>query len=321
MSTFRFAVMGAGDISHKFCDAARRIPGCEICAVSSKSPERAKAFASREGIPSAYGSYAEMLEKENPDCVYIGADTGSHYSLTMLCLGHKTPVLCEKAQFCSVKEALSAMEFAKKQGVFMMEAMWSYFLPAIKTAKKWLDEGRIGKVYASDCVIGFKAPTHEGNRYFTTELGGGAAYDLTVYTYDLTTFMLGRDYLDCAVSSLWHESGVDTLNHAVLRYPGALASMTSSIIGPLDERLIIYGENGRIVVPSSHFASQAMLYSQDGKLSEHFKDGVTQNGFIYEVAEAVECVRAGRIESEVVPHSVTLDSTKFYEKIFATRNN
>lgn len=320
MSLFRFAIMGAGDISHKFCDAARRIDGCEIAAVSSKSSERAKRFAERENIPSYYGSYSEMLENEKPDCVYIGADTGSHYALTMLCLEHRVPVLCEKAQFCSVKEALSAIDCAKKYGVFMMEAMWSYFLPAIRTAKMWVDSGRIGKIYASDCVIGFKAPTHEGNRYFNTELGGGTAYDLTVYTYDLTTLMLGRDYIDCAVSSLWDESGVDTLNHAVLRYDGALASMTSSIIGPLEERLIIYGEKGKIIVPSSHFASEALLFASDGKITEHFRDSVTENGFIYEVEEAVRCVREGRIESEVVPQSVTLDSTKFYEKIFATRN-
>ncbi len=320
MSEFRFAIMGAGDISRKFCDAVRRIEGCRVAAVSSKSLERAKSFAAREGVPAAYGSYAEMLEKEKPDCVYIGADTASHYALTMLCLEHKVPVLCEKAQFCSVKEALSAIAFAKKQGVFMMEAMWSYFLPAVKTVKKWVDGGRIGKIYASDCTIGFKAPTHEGNRYFTTELGGGTAYDLTVYTYDLTVLMLGRNYLDCAVSSLWHESGVDTLNHAVLRYDGALASMTSSIIGPLEERLIIYGDGGKIILPHSHFASEATLYTSDGRVAEHFKDTETENGFLYEVEEAVRCVREGRLESDVVPQRVTLDSTKFYEKIFATRN-
>ena len=99
MSTFRFAVMGAGDISHKFCDAARRIPGCEICAVSSKSLERAKAFASREGIPSAYGSYAEMLEKETPDCVYIGADPEFFSGISPLCLGVDNGLMAPSREF------------------------------------------------------------------------------------------------------------------------------------------------------------------------------------------------------------------------------
>ena len=320
MSAFRFAIMGAGDISRKFCDAARRLDNCTIVAVSSKSLDRAKAFADRENIPSAYGIYSEMLEREQIDCVYIGADTGSHFDLTMLCIEHKVPVLCEKAMFTNLKDAETAVAYAKKQGVFIMEAMWSYFLPAIKKAKEWVDSNRIGKILFSDAVIGFKAPTHEGNRYFNVELGGGVAYDLTVYTYDLTTLMLGHDYLDSEVTALWHESGVDTMNHAVLRYKDTLSSMTTSIINPLEERLILYGEEGKIVVPSSHFASNAYLYDKNGNLIEHFKDEITQNGFYYEVKEAMDCVLAGKLESDVVPLSVTLDSVKFYEKIYATKN-
>lgn len=317
---FRFAIMGAGDISRKFCDAVRRLEGVSVASVSSKSAERAKAFAEKEGIPTSYGSYAEMLESEKPDCVYIGADTASHCKLTVLCIEHGTPVLCEKAMFCNMKEAEDAIALAKKKGVFIMEAMWSYFLPAVKKAKEWVDAGRIGKIYASDATIGFKAPTHEGNRYFTTKLGGGVAYDLTVYTYDLTTLMLGHDWLDCEVSALWHESGVDTVDHAVLRYDGCLSSMTTSIVGPLEERLILYGEAGKIVLPSSHYASRAYLYGADGGLIEEFKDTVTENGFTYEAQEAVDCVLAGRTESPVVPLSVTLDSTRFYERIYGTRN-
>ena len=295
MSAFRFAVMGAGDISHKFCDAARRIGGCEVVAVSSKSLERAKNFAERESIPAAYDSYRDMLEREQIDCVYIGADTGSHFDLTMLCLEHRVPVLCEKAMFTNSCDAETAIAYAKKQGVFMMEAMWSYFLPAIKKAKEWVDSGKIGKIYASDCLIGFSAPTHPGNRYFNTELGGGVAYDLTVYTYDLTTLMLGHDYDDIAISALWHDSGVDTVNHITLRYPDCLASMTSSIIGPLEERLILYGEKGKIIVPSSHFASRAYLYNRAGELVEEFADVITENGFCGEVLEAKNCVQAGKL--------------------------
>lgn len=319
MSEFRWAIMGAGDISRKFCDAARRVENCTVAAVSSKSAERAEAFAKRENIPSHYSSYEEMLVKERPDCVYIGADTGSHFALTMLCLEHKIPVLCEKAMFCTAAEAEKAMKFAKEQNTFMMEAMWSYYLPAIKKAKEWVDGGKIGRIYFSDALIGFKAPTHPGNRYFNRELGGGTAYDLTVYTYDLTVLMLGRDYIESSETALWDKSGVDAVDHVVLKYNDAVSSMTTSIIGPLEERLILYGEEGKIVVPSSHFASQAFLYDKSGNLLEHFKDDVTENGFYYEVKDATECVIAGKLESDTVPHSVTLDSAKLYDRINSSR--
>ncbi len=317
--SFRYAIMGAGDISRKFRDAASRIEGCEVCAVSSKSAERARAFAEKEGVPASYGSYEEMLEKERPDCVYIGADTGSHFALTMLCLEHKVPVLCEKAMFTNLKDMRTAFGFAEKQGVFTMEAMWSYYLPAIRQAKKWVDDGRIGKIRFTDILLGFKAPTHPGNRYFNRELGGGTAFDLSVYTFDLTTLMLGHDFTDCHVSALWHESGVDTVNHATLTYDGCIASLTSSILNPLEERLIMYGEAGKIIVPHSHYANEAFLYDQDGKITEHFTDHKTENGFVYEVKDAMECVMNGKTESDTVPHSVTEASTEFYERIYEGR--
>ena len=313
---FRYAIMGAGDISRKFRDAVRYIDGCEVVAVSSKSMVRAKAFAEREEIPNYYDSYEEMLLSEKPDCVYIGADTGSHFALTMLCLEHKVPVLCEKAMFTNLSDMKTCFDFAEKQGVFVMEAMWSYFLPAIKKAKEWVDENKIGKIRFSDILLGFKAPTHDGNRYFNRSLGGGAAFDLAVYTFDITTLMLGHDFIKCDVSSLWHESGVDTLNHATLTYKDAIASLTSSIINPLEERLILYGEEGKIIVPHSHYANEALLFDKDGNLAERFTDNDPKNGFVYEVKEAMDCVLAGKLESGVVPHSVTKASTEFYSLIY-----
>ncbi len=310
---FSYAIMGAGGISAKFCDAVRRIPDCRVVAVSSKSLERAETFAKREGIPAAYGSYTEMLEREKPDCVYIGADTGSHFRLTMLCLEHGVPVLCEKAMFCTSEDARAAIEKSRQSGMFMMEAMWSYFLPAIKTAKSWADGGRIGRIYRSECALGFKASDHPGNRYFNTSLGGGAAYDLGVYAYDLTTLMLGHDYEEISVSVLKHESGVDGFDQFTARYKDCISSMTASIIGPLEERLILYGEKGRIIVPSSHFASRAILLDEKGNVADEFIDRKTENGFVYEVKEAMDCVLAGKTESDTVPHRLTLETAGIYD--------
>ncbi len=321
MKNFRYAVMGAGDISRKFCDAVRRIDGCEVVAVSSKSLVRAKSFAERENIPAYFDSYSEMLLSEHPDCVYIGADTGSHFALTMLCLESKIPVLCEKAMFTNVREMEKCLEFAKKQGVFVMEAMWSYYLPAIRKAKQWADEKRIGTIRFTDILLGFKASTRPGNRYFNKELGGGTAYDLSVYTYDLTTLMLGHEYESITASALWHESGVDTVNHATITYKDTISSLTTSIVNPLEERLIMYGEEGKIIVPHSHYANEAFLYDAQGNIAEHFTDTETENGFVYEVRDAMECVKAGKLESDTVPHAVTRDSTKFYELIYATNTN
>ena len=99
MKPFRFAIMGAGGIANKFCDAVRLIPDCEVCAISSKSMERAESFAARHNLPAAYDSYEEMLRRERPDCVYIAVTHDAHFTLCMLCLDYDTPVLCEKSMF------------------------------------------------------------------------------------------------------------------------------------------------------------------------------------------------------------------------------
>ena len=144
MKNFRFAIMGAGNIANKFCDAVKRMGDCEVAAVASKSMERAQGFAEKNGIKAAYDSYEKMLAEEKPDCVYIAVTQDAHYALCMLCLDYKTPVLCEKAMFLNSAQAEEVLSRAEKEKVFVMEAMWSRFLPAIKMAKQWMDEGKIG---------------------------------------------------------------------------------------------------------------------------------------------------------------------------------
>lgn len=140
METFRFAVMGAGNIGRKFCEAAR-MAGYETAAVASRSVERAKKWAAENNIRGAYGDYEQMLEKEKPDCVYIATTADSHYDLTMLCLDHGVPVLCEKAAFLNSAQAREVFSRSEKEGIFVMEALWSRFLPAVKQAKEWIAHG------------------------------------------------------------------------------------------------------------------------------------------------------------------------------------
>ena len=185
--TFRWGILGAGQIAVKFCDAVKSIADCTVAAVGSKSFSRAETFARENGISRWYGDYEELLKKERPDAVYIAATSNDHYRLTMMALDYEIPVLCEKAMFQNSGQASVVFARSEKEKVFVMEAMWSRFLPAVRTAAKWLEQGRIGKVTAAEAAIGFLAPYDPSNRYFSPALGGGAALDLTVYTFELLT--------------------------------------------------------------------------------------------------------------------------------------
>lgn len=317
--SFSFVIMGAGNIASKFVDAVARIPDCGVCAVASKSAERAGIFAAGHGIAHSYSSYEKMLEDEKPDCAYIAVTTNDHYRLTMMCLERKIPVLCEKAMFENSKEAGFAFELSRKLGVFVMEGLWSRFLPAVCKVKQWVADGKIGIPEISQFSIGFCAPEDQENRYYSPKLGGGAAKDITVYAYELSTYILDQKIKKMSVSATWSSTGVDVTNHISIDFEHTLADIAASFAASMEDKMVIYGKEGKIVLPNPHYASECFLYGKDDALIECFKDKETQNGFIYEIEEAMRCVKEGKVESSVVPHQITMDCARLFDRIADTR--
>lgn len=316
MNEFKFGIMGAGGISNKFADAVKLIDGAKVSAIAARSVERARSFADRHGIEKAYGGYSEMLENEKLDCVYIGTVTGTHHELTMLCLQYGIPVICEKAMFLNSRDAREAFALAKEKNVFLMEAMWSRFVPTIAKVKEWIDTGRIGKVRSIDVSIGFKADPNPENRYFNKALGGGVSYDIAVYAYELATYFLGLDYEEIKSNTIFSETGVDIVNSSSIRYKDAMVTMFTTFLSNVSEEMIIYGELGRIYIPRPHMAERAKL-TLYGSGEEEFVDTITKNGFIYETEEVIKCIGGGKLESSVVPWELTLSCAKFFDLVYS----
>lgn len=319
---FRFGVMGAGSIAGKFADAVRRLPDCEVAAVASRDLTRAERFARAQAIPAYYQGYEEMLRQERLDAVYIATRTSSHAALTRLCIAHGVPVLCEKAMFMGAAEAREVLGLAREKGVFCMEAMWSRFLPAVREMKRRLDAGDIGQPIYAELAIGWKAPDGPGNRFFDPAEGGGAAYDLTVYGYELADYFLGQPDAEITASVLWGDSGVDETESVALRWtcrePKCLATLSASLVANLEELAVIHGTKGVLRMPRPHMAEGFALTRADGT-TESWRDERTANGFVYEVEEVVRCVRAGLTESPVVPHELTIRCAGMFDVINATR--
>ncbi len=316
---FRFAILGAGSIANKFAEAVSLVSDCTVAAVASRSLGRAQEFAARHGIPAAYGDYAGMLRDVRPDAAYIATTTGTHADLTRLCVELGVPVLCEKAMFVNAAEAREVLAFAREQGVFAMEAMWSRFLPAVQEMKRQLDAGVIGKPCFAEFAVGWKAPNGPGNRFFDAQNGGGAAYDLTVYCYELADFFLGRPDDAMQATVRWGPTGVDENEAVTLTWPdGCIAVLTASITANLDERAVIAGPGGELRMPKPHMAEGFTLRGQDGS-TRHWQDDVTVNGFVYEVQEVVRCVRAGLLESPAVPHDLTIRCAEMFDVINGTK--
>lgn len=316
--SFHWGIMGAGNIASKFADAVRRLAGCEVIAVASRDGARAEEFVRQNGIPHACVGYETLLTEYRPDAVYIATRTDSHAALTELCIRHGVPVLCEKAMFTGSAQARRVLSLAREKGVFCMEAMWSRFLPAVQEMKRRLDAGAIGDVLYAELAIGWQAPSGPGNRFFDPAAGGGAAYDLTVYGYELADYFLGRpdDAVQCSV--LWGGEGVDVTENVTLtwsqRKPACMAALSASIVTVLDERAVLHGSEGVLHMPKPHMAEGFTLRRFDGTVEE-WRDGETVNGFVYEAAEVMRCVGAGLLESPTVPHDLTIRCAEMFDAI------
>ena len=261
-----------------------------------------------------------MLETEKPDCAYIATTPNFHYELTMMCLRRRVPVICEKAMFLNSTDAKSAFDLSKELNVFCMEALWSRFLPAVNKTRSWLEEKKIGDVSYLDAKIGFIPQQDNNNRYFNPLLGGGAMYDITVYTDELITYLIPDSIRKIGISALWSKEGVDIEEHICFKYDKLIASMTTSFITDLSDSLVLYGNKGKIVLPQPHYAKRALLYDNNDILIEEYQDQKTVNGFVYEIQECINCIRKGRYASKIVPHSSTMQCSELFDIIRSSRD-
>lgn len=320
MNQFRFGIIGAGKIGNKFCDAVKRVEGAEVVSVSSKDRDRAKAFAEKNRIPNYYDSYDEMLSRDDIDAVYIATTHNFHYENLLACISHGKHALCEKSMVLTAEQARTVFGLAATHDVFVMEAMWSRFLPSIRKARRWVSEGKIGTVSVASAAIGWPAEYNPDGRMFNPDLAGGALYDLGVYAVELTSWLVGKPVLSASSKLLFADTGVDKADVITLVFDDCLASLQCSICSKMNEKACLYGSKGYIELPTFHYGREYSLYDENSRLVEEFKD-TTENGFVYEIEEVIRCIRAGKLESDVVPHRDTIRCAEILEQCLRENRN
>lgn len=203
-----WGVIGPGRIAASFVQALRAHTEQRVVPVGSRDAERARAFADRFGIPSAYGSYAEVLDDAWVDIVYIASPHSEHYTHALMAIEAGKHVLVEKAFTRDAGEAEQLIEAAHKQGVFCMEAMWTRFLPHMDVVRQVLDLGLLGEVRTVTADHGQFMSPDKDHRLFAPELAGGALLDLGVYPVSFAAMVLGPFASLAAVGDMTH-TGVD----------------------------------------------------------------------------------------------------------------
>jgi len=307
MDKIRWGILATGSIAHKFAEGLSYLADAELVAVGSRTQERADAFGEKWAVPHRHGSYEALAADPDVDVIYVATPHPFHSENSLLCLDAGKAVLCEKPFAVNARQAREVVDCARRGGLFVMEAVWTRFLPAIVRLRELLAEGVIGEPRMVKADFCFRIGWAPESRLLAPELAGGALLDVGAYPINLAYMVFGGP--PEATASLAHlgETGVDEQDGIVFRYPGGgLAVMTCAVRTAMMHDAWVVGTERWIRVHSPFWRSQALSIGRVAKVEETLELPFEGNGYECEAAHVMDCLRAGRTESDVMPLDETL---------------
>jgi predicted dehydrogenase len=303
MQVIRWGILGPGRISRKFAAALGEAEGAELAAVGSRDAGRASAFAGDFGIAPlhAHASYGALAADPLVDAVYIGTPHSGHEEHTLLCLAHGKHVLCEKPLAVNAAQAGRMIDAARAGNLALMEAVWTRFLPSIVRVRELVDAGHIGEVRMITADFGFRAAFDPDSRLFAPDLAGGALLDVGIYPLTLASMLCG-DPVDIQATANLGATGVDEEIAVILRHArGELAVLSASLRVDTPREAHILGTKGRIRILFPWWAG-TRIGVRVGDGDEQVIDLPARgDGYTHEAEAFMDLIRAGRIESPVMP--------------------
>ncbi len=316
----RWGIMGTGNIANKFVKGLLTLDHLKLRAVGSRDLKKAEAFSRQYGFEKAYGSYEELVSDPDVDIVYISTPHPFHKEGSELCLNAGKAVICEKPFTLNAKDSRQLVKLAREKHLFLMEAMWTRYIPVIVKVREWIEKGLIGDIHCLKAEYGAVGKWDPSGRLFDLELGGGALLDIGIYPVSFASMIFGEQ--PSTITSLVNigKTGVDERNAILFGYDqGKMANLMSAINTDLPNDAWIFGTKGHIRVPYYFRAKEATLSLKDGH-EETFRYDFESTGYQYEAQEAMDCLRNGRLESDLMPLDETIAIMETMDKIRAQWN-
>ncbi|GAA3740736.1 putative dehydrogenase [Spinactinospora alkalitolerans] len=304
-SPVRWGILGTGAIAERFVQGLRAVEGAEVAAVGSRTDATAHRFADRWEIPRRHGTHRSLAEDPEVDVVYVATPHPAHHAATLLCLEAGRHVLCEKPLALNAAQAREMVAAARNADRFLMEGMWTRFAPAMREIVALVESGTIGEVTTLIADIGWRSEYDPDSRLFAPALGGGALLDVGVYPIALASVFLGEP-VGIDARAVKAPSGVDSQVGLVISgSSGAVGLLSCSIETDMPNRAVIVGTRGRIEVGEWYNPTGFVLHLP-GREPREFTFPRRANGFEYEAAAVTDLVRAGALESPLMPWEESL---------------
>ena len=305
MTSVRWGIIGAGRIAHTFVQDMPAAGNGVVRAVAARNGDDARSFAAQYDIAIAHEGYDALYADRDVDAIYIATPHSLHLQHAGDALRAGKAVLCEKPITVNAVECQQLIDVAEESSGYLMEAMWTWFLPAIREAKDWVDAGRIGKIVQIQSDFGYPQVYSAKKREYDAELGGGCLLEMGVYPVAFTALISGMDPQEISVVSRHAPNSVEDDVVASFNFPDFVATIGTSFRAKLRNWAYIIGEEGYIAIPDFWRASECQLWVLDDMV-DRFDDGRSTNGFDYQIKAVNEDLLAGRKQSETIPLAESL---------------
>ena len=310
--TFGWCILGTGRIAATFAECLQSLPGARLAAVGSRTAEKSAAFCGKYG-GKPYGSYLEAVRDPETDVVYVATPHQVHERDVILAAEAGKAVLCEKPFAVNAGQTRRMIAAARKNGVFLMEGLWSRFFPAWQYVKDLVRREEYGPVLAINSTTCWgKKDLPSEHRLLDPNLTGGSLLDAGIYSLAAVSFLMGDRPLRRVTGSMQiGATGVDETASVRLDYEGNVtASVTSAIYGWSFYTEILC-RDATIVVPrhrnpdTVHIRRRIQgILAVEGE-EETLRFPFEGEGFRFEAEAVQDCLRRGLTECPEAPLTET----------------
>ncbi len=309
-----WGIIGLGKIAHKFAADLKLSKRAVLYGVASRDAAKAELFKEKYKSVKSYGSYEALADDPEIDIVYIATPHVSHFENTMMCLEKGKSVLCEKPLGMNSEQVKKVADEARRRNLFLMEGIWTRFIPATEKLLEILDERLIGDLVSVRADFGFKGEFDSESRIYNKKLGAGSLLDIGIYPVYLSLLTLGIPKNIKAFARMT-ETDVDSYCAMLFDYAdGSKANLESTIEADTPVEGYIYGSKGSVKMHSRFHHTEKLTITRNGK-SEALEMKIEGNGYLYEIEEVNKCLSNHQTENEKLPWAASFQLISIMESV------